>query len=132
MTSFRETIDRVIRTFGAPNPEWLFGLRVYIDPSLPIVPSDGEVARRIVRHGMKDVLEWLGEAVGPAPDEITQCFVFRHPVTGEKAIFMSRELYHEIRIGVDFTYLRPYDERGKDAIQTAWNALNRAYRTGVL
>lgn len=132
MSSFRETIDRVIRTFGAPNPEYLFGLRVYVDPSLPIVPSDGEVARRIVRHGMKDVLAWLGEDVGPAPDEITQCFVFKHPVTGEEALFMSRQLYQEIRIGVDFTMFRPYDDRGKDALQTVWTAWNRARRAGIL
>jgi hypothetical protein len=28
----------------------------------------GIVARRIVRHGMADVLKWLGEPLGPAPD----------------------------------------------------------------
>lgn len=30
-------------------------------------PTPGEDGRRIVRHGMADVLAWLGEPVGPAP-----------------------------------------------------------------
>lgn len=29
----------------------------------------GVIARRTVRHGMADVLEWLGEDPGPAPDD---------------------------------------------------------------
>ncbi|MBT9255397.1 hypothetical protein KMZ30_07400 [Phycicoccus sp. KQZ13P-1] len=32
-------------------------------------PTDGEDARRIVRHGMAEILEWLGEPVGPKPGE---------------------------------------------------------------
>lgn len=36
-------------------------------PSRP--PTPGEDARRIVRHGMAEVLTWLGEDVGPAPGD---------------------------------------------------------------
>lgn len=32
-------------------------------------PTPGEDGRRIVRHGMADVLAWLGEPVGPRPGE---------------------------------------------------------------
>jgi hypothetical protein len=133
MSSFRETIDRIIRTFGAPNPEYLFGFRVVIEPVLPIVPSDAENARRIVRHGMRDVLKWLREDVGPAPYEETHCFFGVNPTTNERLIFLSRKLYHEIRIGVDTRgTLRPYDDRGKDALQTVWTVWNRARRAGIL
>ena len=40
-----------------------------IDPDLPRRPDAGEEARRIVRHGMADILDWLGEDVGPRPDQ---------------------------------------------------------------
>lgn len=32
-------------------------------------PTPGEVGRRLVRHGMADILAWLGEPLGPAPDD---------------------------------------------------------------
>jgi len=32
-------------------------------------PTPVEWARRFIRHGMADVLDWLGEDVGPAPDD---------------------------------------------------------------
>lgn len=44
-------------------------------------PTPGEEARRIVRHGYADVLEWLGEEVGPEPDE---------PVTVQYAYLLPR------------------------------------------
>ena len=43
--------------------------------ALPIYPSDGEDARRIVRHGLADVLEWPGEKVGPKPGEPTMAML---------------------------------------------------------
>lgn len=56
-----------------------FGVRIIVDPALPLEPSDGERARRIVRHGLADVLRWLGEDVGPEPDAVTQAFVISDP-----------------------------------------------------
>jgi hypothetical protein len=130
VNQFRETIDRIVRTFGMPSPEYLFGFRVIIEPGLPLVPSDAENARRIVRHGMRDVLKWLREDVGPAPFEETHCFFGVNPTTGQRLVFLSRKLYHEIRIGVDFPMCRPYDDRGREALQIVWGALDRARFNG--
>lgn len=44
------------------------GWPVVISDVLPIPPTHTEQARRIVRHGLADVLDWLGEDIGPAPD----------------------------------------------------------------
>lgn len=48
------------------------GVRVIPTDLLPIEPSWGEQIRRRVRHGLADVLEWLGEDVGPAQHAETQ------------------------------------------------------------
>lgn len=53
----------------------LFGLQVVTSDLLPIYPTDSENARRIVRHGLSDVLEWLGEPVGPRPGEPTDALL---------------------------------------------------------
>lgn len=127
-----DIFGRIYRGLFAPHPEWVLGMRVVIEPVLPLVPSDGENARRTVRHGMKDVLRWLGEEVGPAPYEETHCVCMRQPYTGEQVIFMSRKLYTEIRLGVDLSIARPFDDRGKDALQTVWTARDRALRAGIL
>jgi hypothetical protein len=50
-------------------------LDVFVSPLMPITPSVGENARRMVRHGMADVLAWLGEDVGPRPDEQTHAYI---------------------------------------------------------
>jgi hypothetical protein len=42
---------------------------VIVSPMLPIVPSLATDVVRMVRHGLADVLEWLGEDVGPKPGE---------------------------------------------------------------
>jgi hypothetical protein len=52
------------------------GLNVIESPLLPLDPSPGAVGRRIVRHGMADVLAWLGEDVGPKPDAQTHVLLF--------------------------------------------------------
>ena len=54
--------------------DWL-GIPVYVSPILPTRPSPGEDARRIVRHGLADVLAWLGEEVGPKPGVPTRAFL---------------------------------------------------------
>lgn len=57
---------------------------------LPISPSDGANARRMVRHLMADVLEWLGEDVGPEPFEET------HVLQLGSTLFVSRSVAHVI------------------------------------
>ena len=51
------------------------GVRVITSDVLPFPPSPGAVGKRIVRHGLADVLAWLGEDVGPRPDEQTHAFI---------------------------------------------------------
>lgn len=51
------------------------GVRVLVTDALPIAPTDGENARRMVRHGMADVLAWLGEKVGPMPGDPTHAML---------------------------------------------------------
>ncbi|RHA38725.1 DUF6221 family protein [Cellulomonas rhizosphaerae] len=45
----------------------MLGIPVIVSALLPMEPTPGEDAVRIVRHGLRDILEWLGEDVGPAP-----------------------------------------------------------------
>lgn len=47
------------------------GLPVIVSDVLPVPPSAGEVGRRIARYGLADVLDWLGEELGPAPETET-------------------------------------------------------------
>lgn len=46
-------------------------LRFVISETLPLCPTLDQYVVRIVRHGMSDVLNWLGEEVGPEPDDKT-------------------------------------------------------------
>lgn len=47
----------------------LMGLPVVQSDLCTRPPTPAEDARRIVRHGLADVLEWLGEDPGPRPGE---------------------------------------------------------------
>lgn len=49
----------------------IFGVPIVESDLLPMQPTPGVWARRYIRHGMADVLEWLGEEVGPKPDDET-------------------------------------------------------------
>jgi hypothetical protein len=64
----------------------LFGIPVIESTLLPMPPSDGAVARRLVRHGLADVLRWLGEDVGPAPDAQTEVLMVGNTVHASAAI----------------------------------------------
>lgn len=69
------------------------GVQVIVSPLLPTdVPSPGEDARRMVRHGMKDVLTWLGEDVGPRPGERTHALM-----VGDHTMLASHEVYRGLR-----------------------------------
>ncbi|MDP9820459.1 hypothetical protein [Nocardioides massiliensis] len=64
----------------------LFGITVIESPHLPTYPSPGTDARRIVRHGMADVLAWLGEDVGPKPGEPTHAFLIGSTLAASAAM----------------------------------------------
>lgn len=53
----------------------LLGMHVRVTSALPLLPTPGQDARRIVRHGMTEILEWLGEDVGPEPGAPTHVLV---------------------------------------------------------
>ncbi len=67
-------------------------MRVIGSRGLPCVPSDGENARRMVRHGMADILEWLDKPVGPKPYEATHAMLLQ----GE--LFVSPEVMALLRL----------------------------------
>jgi hypothetical protein len=100
--AFRKLNDSVRRVSASMA---LFGLQVYVSRSLPTPPpSPGEDARRIVRHGMADVLKWLGEDVGPKPGEVT------HAVVTEGMLVCSPDFEYAIRREYD-----PLDRRIPDS-----------------
>lgn len=53
----------------------LYGLKVIESELLPRPPTDAQWVHRYVRHGMSDVLDWLGEPVGPHPDDQTHVII---------------------------------------------------------
>ena len=50
------------------------GLRMIVSPLLPIDPTTPDVCARIVRHGLRYVLDAVGEDVGPAPHARTHAY----------------------------------------------------------
>jgi hypothetical protein len=68
-------------------------LRIIVSNELPIIPSPGEDGRRIVRHGMADVLRWLGEEVGPKPGAPT------HALRTARSLLVSREFADRLKAG---------------------------------
>lgn len=72
----------------------LFGVPVVVSDALPMDPSPGTWARRSVRHGMSDILEWLGEDVGPAPDVQTHTFLIG--TDGRSVLYASAAIVDEI------------------------------------
>lgn len=75
-------------TLGGP---WTHQPLYYASSSLlPMPPTDGDVARRIVRHGLADILRWLGEDVGPQPyDKV-------HALQIGDLLVVSRELWADL------------------------------------
>jgi hypothetical protein len=67
------------------------GMPVRISPQLPIEPSDEDNIVRSVRHGLADVLAWLGEDVGPKPGD--PC----HAISTPHALYVSQECFDELK-----------------------------------
>ena len=83
----------------APKPGRGWGdVALLVSDQLPIHPSPGEQARRLVRRGMADVLEWLGEDVGPGPHDATHAIVMADP-EGPATLMVSAEAMRRIGSG---------------------------------
>lgn len=94
-------------------PAWAFqpGVQVHVTDMLPIVPSDAENARRIVRHGFAAARAETGLAiffpdslgdVGPAPGAETHAILHRDPAPygggryADPSVMVSRSLYRRL------------------------------------
>lgn len=101
----------------------LAGIQVVTSPYATRPPTPGEWARRYVRHGMSDILEWLGEPVGPEPDErLPAAFLIRtsgvmvvhpniHAVMQDMASSMQRLKENLERPGGAIERLRAFAEQ---------------------
>ena len=67
------------------------GLDIVVTGALPVHPTPGMDGRRIVRHGLADILEWLGEEVGPKPGEPI------HVIVSGRRLVMSAEAAARLR-----------------------------------
>ena len=74
--------------FSIGSPEW--GLRVFTSRVLPIEPTPGQVARRIVRRGLAERLPWLAIDPGPSPQAAT------HAIFVGSTVHVSHALYDEM------------------------------------
>ena len=75
----------------------LYDLPVVVSPALPIVPTDSENIVRLVRHGLTDVLAWLGEDVGPKPGDCT------HAIKVVGTLFVSQEMHDKMADSLERT-----------------------------
>ena len=73
------------------------GMEIRQSPVLPMSSTDAQDARRIVRHGLADVLAWLGPSAapgghvpGPRPGEPV------HAVEVHGVLFVSADLYADM------------------------------------
>lgn len=73
----------------------MWGIPIVVSDALPMDPSPGEWGRRYVRHGMRDILDWLGEDVGPEPDEQTHALVISHD--GKDMLYASAALVGKMK-----------------------------------
>lgn len=73
------------------------GADVVVSEHLPTYPDHREDARRIVRHGLRRWVEYIGEDVGPAPGEPAHAFMASDGTrNGPVTLIVSREFYEQI------------------------------------
>ena len=63
---------------------------------LPREPTLQQDVIRMVRWGMADILEALGEEPGPKPGEPIHAMWAEHTLSGEPIMFVSKELHQRI------------------------------------
>lgn len=98
------------------------GLDVIVSKALPLHPGPGEVARRIVRHGLADVLAWLGEKVGPKPEDLTHAIAGMDPAGPVGGVLFVSAEYAE-RLRRESTVLADLghpDRARRSAAEAAW------------
>lgn len=94
------------------------GLPILVTHHLPLVPSLEEDIIRMVRHGLSDILEALGEDVGLKPGEETHVVTATDIAeTGETVIYVSKEYYDRIKGYVEEN--RPTFEEIRDRVKQA-------------
>jgi hypothetical protein len=106
------------------------GLDVVVSKALPLRPGPGEIGRRIVRHGLADVLAWLGEKVGPRPEDLT------HAVGGIDpagplggVVFVSQEYADRLRAEATlYARLASPDRVTRQAAEAEWLRVHRKHR----
>lgn len=102
---------------------------VVVSKALPLHPGPGEVARRIVRHGLAHVLEWLGEQVGPRPEDLTHAVAGVDPAgPGTGVLFVSPEYHQQLRQAAGVADLNHPDRAWRQAAEAAWLASARAHQ----
>lgn len=94
---------------------------VIVSNQLPLHPSPGEVGRRIVRHGLVDVLEWLGEKVGPRPEDLTHAIAGIDPAGPAGGVLLvSREYHDRLRAASVVADLAHPDRGRRQDAEAAW------------
>ena len=83
----------------APRSRGWGDVALLVSDQLPIHPSPGEQARRLVRHGLADVLAWLGEEVGPGPHDAMHAAVVMVEPGGPATLMVSAEAMRRIGSG---------------------------------
>lgn len=72
---------------------YLTGVDVVVSDVLPIAPSWAEWCRRFTRHQWgAEYLRWMGEDVGPEPDDAAHGFTMTVPGIGPR-LYLSAEVY---------------------------------------
>lgn len=107
----------------SPSPvlltEKFMGIEIVPTSLLPIRPDLGEDTVRMVRHGLADILEALGEEVGPKPGEEKHVIVSIDPVhPWSQMIFVSSEYYSKIK---------DYHEEDRPAFEEIRNRVKKAH-----
>jgi hypothetical protein len=75
-----------------PRTLLLNGVQFVSTDLLPTEPPPATEAERIVRHGLADVLAWLGDPVGPAPNDPI------HAVALDPThVMVSRDLWGDLK-----------------------------------
>lgn len=105
--------------------DYIFGLRLVVSPLLPVIPSDGENARRIVRHGMKKALPWLNIDPGPKPYEATEMMIAYDPILKRQVLYVSRDIYFKLQLEAHNLY-----HSRSETIKKIWQTRNEWLKDG--
>lgn len=106
----------------------IFGLRMVVSPLLPIVPSDGDNARRIVRHGLKERLPWLDIEPGHKPFESTEMIIATDPIVNQPVLYVSKRFHLQLQLEALERQVYPTTE--SSAIEKVYQTRDEWLRAG--